>query len=118
MKKVQAFGLAVFVGFIAFLATGAEARPARCQITSTGEKYRGKCDFMPEAGNGGFDISPIGRQYFFSGIGPIGVYKTAKDRAEVRGLTKEGINSRWGEAVRSKSDPACWVGSDFKICVY
>jgi hypothetical protein len=36
--------------------------------------------------------------------------------AEVRGLTKRGINSRWGEARRSKSNRACWVGEDFKIC--
>ncbi|WP_017295364.1 hypothetical protein [Geminocystis herdmanii] len=38
--------------------------------------------------------------------------------AEVRGLTTAGINSRWGEARRSKSDKACWVGDDFTICAY
>jgi hypothetical protein len=36
----------------------------------------------------------------------------------VRGLTTDGINSRWGTALRSKADPACWKGSDFEICAY
>ncbi|MEE9435034.1 MAG: hypothetical protein V3V15_12425, partial [Sphingorhabdus sp.] len=39
-------------------------------------------------------------------------------KAEVRGLTKAGINSRWGEATRSTSDKACWTGSDFEVCAY
>ncbi|MFM7652762.1 MAG: hypothetical protein ACKO5M_07590, partial [Vulcanococcus sp.] len=38
--------------------------------------------------------------------------------AEVRGLTTDGINSRWGSAVRNKKDSACWTGSDFEICAY
>jgi len=36
--------------------------------------------------------------------------------AEVRGLTRAGINSRWGEARRSTQDRSCWTGSDFQIC--
>lgn len=38
------------------------------------------------------------------------------DDEYVRGLTSEGINSRWGEAKRSKKDKSCWIGEDFKIC--
>jgi hypothetical protein len=38
--------------------------------------------------------------------------------AEVRGLTRAGINSRWGSAQRSKRDRACWRGSDFWVCAY
>ncbi len=33
--------------------------------------------------------------------------------AEVSGLTKDGINSRWGEA---RFDGKCWSGDDFRIC--
>jgi hypothetical protein len=33
-------------------------------------------------------------------------------------LTDEGINSRWGRAIRSRRDRACWVGEDFTICAY
>lgn len=100
------------------LVSDAMARPARCVITSSGATYRGKCDFTPMPGNGGFGVSPIGRATFFFGVGPISVAKTSKETAEVRGLTKDGINSRWGEATRQKKDPACWDGGDFKICVY
>ena len=38
--------------------------------------------------------------------------------AEVYGITTSGINSRWGPARRSSKDKACWVGTDFSICVY
>lgn len=38
------------------------------------------------------------------------------NQAEVRGLTSKGINSRWGEAKRSRKQPSCWVGEDFKVC--
>ena len=33
--------------------------------------------------------------------------------AQVYGITKNGCNSRWGEA---KFNGKCWVGSDFQIC--
>lgn len=98
------------------LLTPAMARPARCVITG-GSVYKGKCDFSPMTGNGGFSVSPVGRPYFFDGISSISVAKITKETAEVRGLTKDGINSRWGDASRSKNDPACWDG-DFRICVY
>jgi hypothetical protein len=100
------------------LVSEASARSARCVITSSGATYRGKCDFTPMPGNGGFSIAPIGQPAFFLGVAPISVAKTSKETAEVRGLTREGINSRWGEATRLAEDLACWVGADFKICVY
>jgi hypothetical protein len=99
------------------VASGALARPARCVLTGS-IAYNGKCDFSPETGNGGFSLSPIKPKSFPAGIDPISVYKIDKETAEVRGLTKLGISSRWGEAKRSKKDPACWEGSDFRICVY
>ena len=51
-------------------------------------------------------------------ITDISVTIVATGVAEVRGLTTDGINSRWGSAVRSKVDSACWTGSDFEICAY
>jgi hypothetical protein len=94
----------------------ASARPARCVIDSSGAKYAGRCDFQQEGA--GFSLSPLGRSGFPGGIDPIAVSVLSPGTAEVRGLTKEGVNSRWGEAKRSKKDPACWVGADFKICAY
>ena len=41
-----------------------------------------------------------------------------KGVAEVRGLTKDGINSRWGSAKRDLKDKACWKGDDFKVCAW
>ena len=93
----------------------AEARPVRCVLTGS-VQYVGKCDFI--RGGASFSLSPIGRASFPGGINPVSVAIDAPGVAEVRGLTRDGINSRWGEARRSKKDSACWEGSDFRICAY
>jgi hypothetical protein len=93
-------------------------RTASCRIVTAGEApYLGLCRFLPERG-GSFSIEPIGRRFFFPRIGTITVSITAPNEAEVSGLTAAGINSRWGEARRLASAPACWLGGDFRICVY
>lgn len=92
-------------------------RVVSCTIT-TGSKtaYNGPCLFIPEAG-GSFSLSNTKRQGpLFDDIGVLSVSIITKGRAEVRGLTSDGINSRWGEAKRSTKDAACWEGSDFSIC--
>lgn len=92
-------------------------RVVTCTIT-TGQKtaYNGPCLFMPEAG-GSFSLANTKRQGpLFDDIGVLSVSIIAKGKAEVRGLTGDGINSRWGEAQRSSKDKACWQGSDFEIC--
>ncbi|MGJ0534954.1 hypothetical protein [Methylocystis sp.] len=95
----------------------AVARSARCIVVGAGAPpYQGKCDFSVENG-GSFSITPTGKPAF-GGATVINVSVISPGVAEVRGLTRDGINSRWGEAQRSKADPACWTGSDFKICVY
>jgi hypothetical protein len=106
---------------LVLLAGGAaEAKPraARCAISANGEApYRGPCLFAAER-NGSFSVSAIGRRRLFGQIDSVGVWIVKPGVAEVRGLTAAGINSRWGEASRSRRDPACWKGSDFQICVY
>jgi len=107
---------AAAAGFF-LVATPAPARPARCVIQSAGSPaWRGACDFIPDRG-GSFAVQPR-RGRFAGGIGMISVSLIAPGVAEVRGLTGDGINSRWGEARRSRRDPACWVGEDFSVCVY
>lgn len=99
-------------------AAPAKARTARCVIAGGGTApYRGPCRFSPEKG-GSFSLDPVGRKTFPGGIGTVSVFITAPGAAEVSGLTSAGINSRWGEARRSKRDAACWEGEDFRICVY
>ena len=53
-----------------------------------------------------------------SSIMNVSVYMLSPGVAEVRGLIKHGMNSRWGPAKRSQQDPACWTGADFEICAY
>ena len=103
-----------------FAATAAcaQARPARCVIASAGvPTYRGPCDFTPERG-GSFAVSPSRIANFPNGVSIISLFITGPGVGEVRGLTRQGINSRWGTARRSGRDRACWIGADFSICVY
>lgn len=103
---------------LALIATAAEARPARCVIASAGAPtYRGPCEFTPDRG-GSFAVSPGRVANFPNGISIISLFIISPGVGEVRGLTRQGINSRWGEARRSRRDPACWVGADFSLCVY
>lgn len=116
MKRIAVL-IASFIMAQQLLLAEAIARPARCVVNGAGAAaYNGKCEFSAENG-GSFSITPVGKSAF-DGATVISVSVTLPGVAEVRGLTRDGINSRWGEGQRSKADPACWVGSDFKICVY
>jgi hypothetical protein len=97
-------------------ASNAWAKAAKCEISSSGEYYVSKCNFQSESG-GSFSLSNLNEsRTIISNILIISVYVTQKNVAEVRGLTTDGINSRWGQAIRSTTDRACWVGDDFEIC--
>jgi hypothetical protein len=103
---------------VAQIQQPAQAADAFCIVKGTSAvHFRGNCIFKQFGGNGSFSIeSPSGR--IKGEVVMINVYVTEPGVAEVRGLTTSGINSRWGRARRSTSDPACWVGSDFTICAY
>lgn len=96
----------------------AEAKDARCLIKQNGSiAYSGSCQFRLGEG-GSFSISRHDGKHILPSITDIFVYIVSPGIAEVRGLTINGNNSRWGSAMRSKKDPACWMGSDFEICAY
>ncbi len=103
-------------------AAPALAREARCDIRTSDGRYAAPCDFTLGKG-GSFSVAPVGRSDFFAhasddpGITDIDV-DVQGARAEVHGLTTDGINSRWGAARRAAKDRACWIGADFSICVY
>jgi len=101
----------------AAVPAAAASKMASCQIASEGAvKFDGRCRFIAERG-GSFSLSPArGGGALYGSILSVSVTIVSPGVAEVRGLTKAGINSRWGPAKRSKRDPACWVGSDFRIC--
>ncbi|MCC2097836.1 MAG: hypothetical protein KDJ29_13140, partial [Hyphomicrobiales bacterium] len=91
-----------------------------CRIFQNGSlAFDRICDFQPEGRNGSFILSGRGgRGSLMPGIISVSVSVFEPGVAEVRGLTRQGINSRWGEARRSGADRACWAGSDFRVCVY
>jgi hypothetical protein len=93
------------------------AKSAMCTIESNGVvEFEGYCEFESERG-GSFSIADYDpNKPLFGTIMSVSLYVVEKGIGEVRGLTRDGINSRWGEAQRSRHDPACWIGSDFKIC--
>jgi hypothetical protein len=93
-------------------------RIVNCRIEGPKGKveYAGKCLFRPGK-NGSFSLEHPKRKFLVTGTMMISVYVVRPGVAEVRGLTKHGINSRWGEARRSKTNPGCWVdGGEYKIC--
>lgn len=99
-------------------APAAKSEGFTCRVKSSGASpYSGPCDFKAEGGNGSFSITPVG-EATIGGATVISVSILEKGNAEVRGLTKDGVNSRWGEAKRSDKDKACWTGSDFEVCAY
>lgn len=97
-------------------AQSAKVKTARCKIVSADGRYTGPCTFTPD-GKGSFSVAPVGRKRLTGQTTMISVYIVGPGQAEVSGLTTDGINSRWGAAARSKKDRACWLGSDFSVCV-
>ncbi|MGQ3354134.1 MAG: hypothetical protein ACT6XY_01045 [Phreatobacter sp.] len=101
------------------LAAGAQARDAGCRIEQAGRVvFDRTCDFAPDGRDGSFTLSPRGggQGALFGPILMVSVSVIEPGLAEVRGLTRDGINSRWGTARRSQRDGACWQGDDFRIC--
>jgi hypothetical protein len=121
MKRVLtlvAGAVAVTAG-VALTLAAAEAKPrsARCVIDAAGApRWSGACGFEAERG-GSFTITPS-RGSFQNGVASISLAIVRPGVGDVRGLTSAGVNSRWGEALRSPRDRACWIGADFSLCVY
>lgn len=105
-------------------ALASKGSTVRCTIRSPDDDsgsprvvLDGPCRFLPEGKGGSFSLAALDeRAPLYPGILTVTVSVTGPGKAEVRGLTAEGIASRWGEARRSKADPACWTGSDFEVC--
>jgi hypothetical protein len=100
-----------------FLLTDAAAKPARCVVISNGASaYDGRCDFSAEKG-GSFSIKPIGRDAF-DGATIISISVTLPGVAEVKGLTRDGINSRWGKrSAPRRTAPAGSATTSRSACI-
>lgn len=118
MKKINiCLALSVAVLTTCPVLTQAKTKSAVCQIDEGGQtRYKGKCNFEPQGG-GSFYIShpDITKKVKVSGL-TIMIEK--KDQAIVEATKPSGGGSIWGEAYRSQQQKACWVGSDFRICVW
>lgn len=100
-------------------ALGAEApddmKLATC-VLWPGE-YRGDCMFDPR-GRGSFSLKREDGTPFYENVMEIMVFIFGDGQADVRSIDQNGEHQRWGEATRSESYPACWIGSDFSVCAY
>ena len=96
----------------------AAGRIVDCLIEAGGKvEFDGKCRFTSDGTGGSFSLaSRDGQSALYGSILDVSVSIIETGVADVRGLTKDGINARWGEAKRSKQDRACWVGDDFRVC--
>lgn len=96
----------------------AQAREARCTLYEyRAVAYDGPCNFEPDGRNGSFTLSSRrAGGSLTKDIVMVSVSVVSPGVAEVRGLTRAGVNSRWGEAKRSRQDGACWTGADFQVC--
>ena len=118
--KIASFVLTVVTACLLAIPVQSKGKPARCVIKSGPERstveYSGDCLFYADR-DGTFTIRKS-QGNILPSITVVSVYVLMPGVAEVRGLTVDGINSRWGPAKRSETDLACWTGSDFEVCAY
>jgi hypothetical protein len=111
--KKSLVALTAVCGLAAFSSV-AEAKPAKCDITSKAinARYQGPCDFKPSKG-GSFELGiPDDAAYKLETMFPVYVEITAPGR---------GLLSiyKWSEPIRRDAkQPACWVNTSYRICVY
>jgi hypothetical protein len=118
MTRPSRLLLAVTLGVLIAVTSTVQARTVKCLIETPDEVFQGPCDFDPEQ-KGSFSLSATpGSGRFLSTASVVSVSIYAPGQADVRGLTRDGINSRWGDARRSSQDRACWRGADFLVCAW
>lgn len=116
-KLVWTMGCVLLAGTALAPEALAQGRVVQCLVESGGRvEFSGPCRFIPEGG-GSFSLAhQAPNRPLYGSVTTIGVHIMQPGLAEVRGLTTEGMNSRWGQAERSRQDPACWAGAEFRIC--
>jgi hypothetical protein len=90
-------------------------KSARCDVWYRNAiAYQGPCEFALRAG-GSFTLT------FPQKAGDISQRRVGQISVQVG---RDGIatvtdaDSRWGHAIRSKKDQACWIGREFRVCAY
>ena len=100
------------------LTSPAQAKAAKCDVTLSGNRYVGPCDFV-SGKKGSFELffpekaeDIIETSYMVVDIISAGV---ARLSGTVPGLGK--LND-WGIVRRDPKKPACWIDGMDRICVY
>lgn len=96
---------------------GAETQPVTCVITSAGITHTPSgCRITKETEERPrwYVIEKMDGSPLLEEILSVSVIETSPETAEVSGMTKNGVNSRWG---RARRDGNCWSGEDFRICI-
>jgi hypothetical protein len=101
----------------ALTAAPASAKTAMCVVSSLKAKYSGPCSFTPGP-RGSFTVSALETRYMLPRVAAVSVAVDEYDYAKVRAVMATGVELPWGDARRSKSDRACWIGEDFRVCAY
>ncbi len=92
------------------------ASAGNCTIVSGGHTYRPSDCLIKKGKDENLNWLVIERKNgrpLLEEILTVSIVEISPGTAEVSGLTKDGINSRWGEA---RFDGKCWNGDDFRIC--
>ena len=93
-------------------------KTVKCEIISSGQKYKGVCIFKPQnAGTFTLTNTSLGKPIGSTDINSVTVFISSKDVAQVS-AEMGGSISRWGEAKRSQKEKACWIGDDFRVCAW
>lgn len=100
---------------LSIVPSGADAKPARCEIRNGDSRYSGPCDFTASKG-GSFEVNLPEAAYDAVGSGTFEVVIKGNNRAVVFGYFpgRQPIANVTREAKR----PACWSGEGVRICAY
>lgn len=108
--------LAALTMAAAVIPNRADAKAAKCEITSSVGKYVGPCNF--EALEGGFDFDipkslrgKLGTHLFHMEI-------TSPGKGELYTDWVGGGREFEDNVVRQEANPACWAGEIWRVCIY
>lgn len=95
--------------------TPVEIKTSKCLLWPS--NFRGECNFEPR-GRGSFSVTLDDGAPFYDDVTELFVSVYQEGRADVRALMADGSSEMVGEAERSETYPACWIGDGFSVCAY
>lgn len=118
VSKIACF--AVFFSLLSVtesFAVDSSSKDAVCSITSSGKVHTVNDCIVTCGASDKYDWIFLERkdaEPLLNDILLLSVYETGPAKATVSGITSNGDDSNWGEAVKQGN---CYAGSDFRICI-